>query len=296
MSGDDSILNALTIDVEDYYQVTNFEKQIAREDWPNYPSRVVASTHVILDLLDRYDIKATFFVLGYVAEHHPQLVADIVAAGHEVGSHSYWHRLVYELTPEEFRSDLQRSCAVLEQICGKRIDAYRAPSFSITTQSLWALEILREEGFEVDSSIFPVRHHRYGIPDAPSAPYRLDLPAGQMWEFPITVSRLGNRWNLPIAGGGYFRLFPLSLTKKLLRRVNVSLSQPFVFYTHPWEFDPEQPRLQAGSPVQRFRHYVNLSTTARKFENLLKTFRFGRLDEVLTQHTTKSLSPIALAS
>lgn len=289
------IANALTIDVEDYYQVTNFEKQISRSDWPKMTSRVVANTQLLLDMLAEHDVKATFFVLGYVADQHPRLVADIASAGHEVASHSYWHRLVYELTPEEFRSDLRKSKDLLEQVAQVPVTAFRSPSFSITTESLWALEILAEEGFTVDSSIFPVHHPRYGIPDAPCTPYSIDLPAGQLWEFPITVGRVGKFCNIPIAGGGYFRLFPFGLTQYMLKRVN-DASEPFVFYTHPWEFDPDQPRLNAGSSIQRFRHYVNLSTTAGKFRQLLRQFRFGRLDEVLANFLASSPSPVALAS
>ena len=291
-----TVCNALTIDVEDYYHVSNFEKQIDRDSWSSYQSRVVNSTRYILDQLDSRNIKATFFVLGYVAQRHPQLVADIAAAGHEIGSHSYWHRLVYQLKPDEFREDLRQSKDTLEQIAQASVTAFRSPSFSITKKSLWALDILAEEGFKVDSSIFPVRHPRYGIVGSPSVPYELKLPAGNIWEFPITVSQFGNRWNIPIAGGGYFRLFPLSLTLGLLRRVNMTLNQPFVFYVHPWEFDPQQPRLRAGTRIQRFRHYVNLSTTARKFEQLLDTFLFGRLDEVLASYAAKSSPSIALAS
>jgi polysaccharide deacetylase family protein (PEP-CTERM system associated) len=288
------LINALTIDVEDYYQVTNFEKQISRTDWPNYPSRVVANTHRILELLDQHQVKATFFVLGDIAHRHPQLVAEIVQGGHEVGSHSYWHRLVYELSPAEFRSDLRRSRDLLQEQSGGPVVAYRAPSFSITNQSLWALEILREEGFEVDSSVFPVRRHRYGIPTAPCTPYRLELPAGPLWEYPITVYRLANTWNLPIAGGGYFRLYPFPVTAKLLRRVNHQHAQPFVFYIHPWELDPDQPRLRCGSALQRFRHYVNLGSNTSKFARLLQMFRFGRLDEVLARHVEQAPAAVAL--
>ena len=291
--------NALTIDVEDYYQVSNFEKQIDRAHWPGYASRVVTNTERLLELLARHGVQATFYILGYVAEQHPELVRHIDAAGHEIGSHSYWHRLVYDLSPDEFRDDLRRSRDVLQNLTGKPVTTFRAPSFSITKRSLWALEILAEEGFTTDSSIFPVRHGRYGIPDAPCEPHALQFAAGQLWEFPVTVYRAGKLANVPIAGGGYFRLFPLAVTMQLLRRVNVRHHRPFVFYVHPWEFDPQQPRLRAGSRIQRFRHYVNLSTTEAKLTRMLKEFHFGRLDHVLAaylQDGTEAPASLAVAT
>lgn len=286
--------NALTIDVEDYYQVSNFEKQIDRDQWSHYASRVVANTERLLDILARRDVFATFYILGYVADRHPELVRRIDAAGHEIGSHSYWHRLVYDLSPEEFREDLKRSRGVLQDIIGKPVTTFRAPSFSITKRSLWALEILVEEGFTTDSSIFPVRHGRYGIPDAPCQPYSLDLPAGRLWEFPVTVYRVGKLTNVPVAGGGYFRLFPLAMTIQLLRQVNAKQGRPFVFYLHPWELDPQQPRLNAGSRLQRFRHYVNLSTTEAKLVRLLEKFNLGRLDQSLVGYSQDDPGALAL--
>jgi len=289
--------NALTIDVEDYYQVSNFEKHINRDQWSRYASRVVPNTERLLDLLARHGVRATFYILGYVAERHPELVQRIDAAGHEIGSHSYWHRLVYDLSPEEFRDDLRRSRDLLQGLIGKPVTTFRAPSFSITRRSLWALEILAEEGFTTDSSIFPVRHGRYGIIDARREPHALDFPAGRLWEFPITVYRAGKFANVPIAGGGYFRLFPLAVTMQLLRRVNACQSVPFVFYVHPWEFDPQQPRLRAGSRLQRFRHYVNLSTTESKLACMLKEFQFGRLDRVLANYSQNAnIAPAPLAN
>ncbi len=278
-----AIQNALTIDVEDYYQVSGFERDISREDWDNYPSRVVANTRRILAMLEGHGIKATFFVLGWVADRFPALVREIDAAGHEVGSHSYWHRLVHELTPGEFRDDLCRSRDLLQEIINKPVTAYRAPSFSITTQSLWALDILVREGFNVDSSVCPIRHDRGGIPDAPRQPYVHDLASGSLWEFPPSVARIANV-NLPISGGGYFRLYPYSVSNWLLQRVNTKDQLPFVFYIHPWEIDPDQPRLKVSTRSLRFRHYVNLSTTEAKLERLLANFAFGRLDDVLNDY------------
>jgi len=277
------IQNALTVDVEDYYQVSGFERDIDRQDWESYPSRVVENTRRILKLLATHNIQGTFFVLGWVADRFPGLVQEIDAAGHEIGSHSYWHQLIYNLTPEEFREDLRRSRDVLQEIIDKPVTAYRAPSFSITEKSKWALEILAEEGFTCDSSIFPIHHDRCGMPDAPRHPYVHQLKSGNLREFPVSVARIAGT-NLPVSGGGYFRLFPYAMTSTLLRRVNTRDGHPFVFYIHPWEIDSEQPRLKASTLFLRFRHYVNLKSTEKKFERLLSTFSFARLDEVFDNY------------
>jgi polysaccharide deacetylase family protein (PEP-CTERM system associated) len=323
MPSDMTIRNALTIDVEDYFQVSGFERDISRESWDQFPTRVVQNTRRILSLLAHRDIKATFFVLGWVAERYPELVRDIDHAGHEVGSHSYWHRLVYHLTPEEFREDLRRSRDVLEAITGKPVTSYRAPSFSITSKSIWALDILADEGFKVDASVFPIRHHRCGIPDAPTHPYIHESDTANLWEFPASVARIGNT-NFPISGGGYFRLLPYSVTSRLLHRVNrssfktvgacpnfsessrkngtapfsedgfettSSQPRPFVFYIHPWELDPEQPRLNVSTRAMRFCHYVNLSTTEEKLKRLLTDFSFDRVDNVLNGCVTPNSRP-----
>ena len=268
-------VNALTVDVEDYFQVSAFEKDIARDQWSQYTSRVVANTHRILDLLACHDVKATFFVLGWVADRFPQLVRDIHGAGHEVGSHGHEHRLVCSQTPDQFRDDLRRSRDAIQDACGVQVTAYRAPSFSITKQSLWALDILAEEGFLVDSSIFPTHHDRYGIPDAEPRFHRINTSAGTLWECPPSAVQFC-RLKLPISGGGYFRLNPLFWTIRCLRKINQA-KQPFVFYIHPWEVDPDQPRLRAGSLVSRFRHRVNLSRTYAKLDHLLSRFRFRTL-------------------
>lgn len=274
--------NAFTVDVEDYYHVSAFEKQIAQADWGEYESRVVANTHRLLQLLDRRHTQATFFVLGWVAERFPQLVREIQACGHEIGSHSYGHSLLYRLTPEQFREDLVRSRDLLQNLTGQPVVAFRAPSFSVTQQSLWALEILAEEGFRFDSSIFPIYHDRYGIPDAPEAIHPIETAAGTVWEFPGSVLRLGPV-NLPVSGGGYFRLYPLAWTVWCLSQINAKGGRPFVFYVHPWEIDPDQPRLQAGSRLGRMRHYVNLKTTERKLEALLDRFCFGPVSTVIEE-------------
>ena len=237
---------------------------------------------------------ATFFVLGWVADRFPDLVSEIHAGGHEIGAHSYWHRLIYEQTPEEFREDLQRSRDVLEDAIGQRVTAYRAPSFSITRRSLWALDILVEEGFRIDSSIVPVHHDRYGIPGAERCLHRLRLPGGELWEFPPSVVRFAGI-NFPTGGGGYFRLFPLCWTLFCLSRLRRA-GQRSLFYIHPWELDARQPRLRLASRMARFRHYVNLQRTENKLDVLLRAVRFGRLQDVIPQsqddpHECLSFSP-----
>jgi len=274
------LVNAFTVDVEDYFHVSAFEKDIPRHQWSRFLPRIEQNTHRILELLDRHDVRATFFVLGWVADRHPQLVREIHDAGHEIGSHGYWHRLAYHQAVDEFRADVTRSRDVLADLIGEPIRAYRAPSFSITKQSLWALDVLAEEGFTVDSSVFPIYHDRYGIPGAKSGIHRLETSAGSLWEFPPSVVRLG-RMRLPIGGGGYFRLYPLSWTLRGLARIHRTSRQPFMFYVHPWEVDPQQPRLRAGSTASRFRHRVNLAKTEGRLDVLLGTFRFGRLCDVI---------------
>ena len=278
------VLNAFTVDVEDYYHVSAFERDIDRRDWDRFDSRVEASTQRMLEILAEAGVRGTFFVLGWVAQRFPKLVRAIHDAGHELGSHSYWHRLVYELSPEEFRSDLRDSRSILEDAVSGPITAYRAPSFSITRQSQWALEILAEEGFTVDSSIFPIVHDRYGIPDAHPYLHEIVTPSGSLQEFPPSVIRFA-RMNFPVSGGGYFRLYPLSWTIRGLARINRK-GRPFMFYIHPWELDPSQPRLAVGSRLSRARHRVNLVSTASKLRRLLHRFRFGRMDEVIPAPTT----------
>jgi polysaccharide deacetylase family protein (PEP-CTERM system associated) len=282
VTADPDLSGAFTVDVEDYFHVTAFENDIPRERWDEYPSRVVDNTHRILDLLDRHQVHGTFFVLGWVAERFPRLVEAIHAAGHEVGSHGYWHRRIYRQTPDEFREDVQRSRDVLIDIIGQKVTAYRAPCFSIVKESLWALEILAEEGFEADCSIFPIRHDRYGIPGAERAVHRIATAAGLLWEFPAPTRRVAGV-NVPASGGGYFRLLPVPLTVRCLKAARRQSGAPFAFYIHPWELDPDQPRLEAGSRTSRARHYLNLSSTEGKLEVLLKRFRFGRVEDVIAQ-------------
>ena len=274
-----AVVNAMTVDVEDYFQVSAFERVVSREAWEDLPSRVIANTERLLRVLAEHEVRATFFVLGWVADRHPSLVSLISDLGHEVASHGYWHRLVYQQTPRAFREDIRRSKDVLEAVTGQRVEGYRAPSFSITTQSLWALDILIEEGFRYDASIFPIRHDRYGIPDSPRHPYVLPCRAGALVEVPGSTARIGPM-NVPVAGGGYFRLLPYGWTRWGIARLNERERRPAVFYLHPWEVDPDQPRLQA-SALSRFRHYRNLDKTESRLRRLLTDFRFAPLRHVL---------------
>ncbi len=270
-----SHINAMTIDVEDYFHVSGFANQVSRSDWDRLPSRVVANTHRLLALMEKHQTRGTFFVLGWVAEKFPQLVRDIHRAGHEVGCHSYWHQLVYDLSPDEFRHDLVKARDVLQDLTGESITHYRAPSFSITGRSLWALEVLADEGFTCDSSIYPVYHDRYGIPEADPTPHRVLTPSGALNEFPGGVATFG-KLRLAVSGGGYFRLYPRRFSEFCLARINARSASPFMFYIHPWEVDPDQPRL-SGSMMSRFRHYQNLRTTEHKLNWLLPRFRFDSM-------------------
>lgn len=275
----DGILNALSVDVEDYFQVSGFEAVVRRADWDAYESRVCRNTDRLLDLFASAQVHATFFILGWVAERFPELVKRIHAAGHEIASHGHQHELVYDIGPDAFRQDVRRAKATLEATTGIAVRGYRAPSFSITRQSMWALDVLVEEGYAYDASIFPIRHDRYGIPSWPRQITRVDRPSGSIWEVPgSTVRRAGANW--PIGGGGYFRLLPYAWTKWGISAVNREEGAPAVFYLHPWEVDPEQPRIKAGM-LSRMRHYRNLDQTEHRLRALLKDFRFGTVSEVL---------------
>jgi polysaccharide deacetylase family protein (PEP-CTERM system associated) len=273
------VLNALTVDVEDYYHVSAFEEGVARSQWSDFESRVAASTQKILDVLAAASVHGTFFVLGWVARRHPELVRAIHAAGHEIGCHSFWHRLVYQQTPEAFREDLCLARDILQNITGEPVVAYRAPSFSITRRSLWALDILIEEGFLMDSSIYPTYHDRYGMAGAPCRPHTITRPAGEIVEFPMPIYRQFG-YPLPVGGGGYLRLYPYALTRRGLRQINAE-GRPFVVYLHPWELDPDQPRMPVGR-LKAFRHYVNLDRTRKRLKHLVRDFPLGTLSDVFS--------------
>jgi polysaccharide deacetylase family protein (PEP-CTERM system associated) len=275
------MLNALTVDVEDYFQVSAFERCVPRSDWDRWESRVVANTRRMLAIFAERGVRGTFFILGWVAEKFPALVREIDAAGHEIGSHSYWHRLIYHQTAEEFRADVRRSKQILEALVRRPVTLYRAPSFSITARSRWALDVLAEEGFRIDASIFPVRHDRYGMRDAPCKPHAYELPAGRIDEFPASVLSVAG-CRLPASGGGYFRLYPLALTMAAARQAN-RRGRPFMFYIHPWEIDPGQPRIPGVGWTSRLRHCINLSRVEGKLRRLLSALSFGTLTEALRQ-------------
>ncbi|WP_111495976.1 XrtA system polysaccharide deacetylase [Marinobacter bohaiensis] len=284
-------LNALTIDVEDYFQVAALAEAVSRDDWDRMEYRVEANTDRLLARFAEHGIKATFFTLGWVAERSPQLVRRIQQAGHEVASHGYSHQLIYNQTPEVFREETRRSKRILEDITGEAVTGYRAASYSITAQSRWALDILCEEGFTWDSSIFPVHHDRYGMPGTPRWPHRLTTDDGHtLAEFPLSTLQFPG-YTLPIAGGGYFRLFPYWFSQWGLGQINRQ-GKPFVFYLHPWEVDPGQPRLDVKW-FSRFRHYNNLDVCEARLEKLLRRFRFGPMSDVLREQGV--LEPAAAA-
>jgi polysaccharide deacetylase family protein (PEP-CTERM system associated) len=325
-----TIQNAMTCDLEEYFQVQNFEGIVARDDWATLPSRLEATTGRVLDLLAEAGVRATFFVLGWNAERHPEVVRRIADAGHEIASHGYAHRMIFEQSPEEFREDVRRAKALLEDLAGQGVWGYRAPTFSITERSRWALDVLGEEGYRYDSSIFPIRHDRYGIPGAPrflhevergtgtfcrnglvgagpcacpspatskgagtgTRPYAGCLPPFPLVEFPPTTVRVLG-CNVPVAGGGYLRLFPVSLVRAALRRVNRA-GHPVIVYFHPWELDPEQPRLPVRG-LRRFRHYVNLGRMADKLRRLLRALSFTTARAVVEQWQASRQNPNPLS-
>jgi len=302
------VVNAMSVDVEDYFHASAFDRIVSRESWGERESRVIRNTEILLDCFGRAGVKATFFILGWVAEKFPQLVRDIAVQGHEVASHGYYHQLIYTLTLDQFREDVRRAKATLEDAFGGSVKGYRAPSFSIVQPSLWALDVLIEQGYTYDASIFPIRHDRYGIPDAPRHTHVIDRNrrkfARRMFErdepprrvftggtrsiveVPAATVRLGNR-NLPIAGGGYFRLLPYAWTHWGMARANHE-GTPVVFYIHPWEVDPEQPRLPVGR-VTRWRHYGGLEKTRARLERVLRDFQFNTVAESLLPQTSTAV-------
>jgi polysaccharide deacetylase family protein (PEP-CTERM system associated) len=269
--------NALTVDVEEHFQVAAFEGQIGRDDWDGHASRVFANTARVLDLFASKGVKGTFFVLGWVAERNPDLVRRIVAEGHELASHGYDHTRVIHMDAECFREDVTRTRRILEDLGGVAVRGYRAPSYSIGARNLWALDVLQETGHVYSSSIYPIRHDLYGMPEAPRFAFR--TRPGAILEIPVTTVEVGGR-NLPAGGGGYFRLLPYPAFRWALKRVNERDGQPGMFYFHPWEVDPAQPRIDGAPLRSRFRHYLNLDAMEARLTRLLSDFSWGRMDEV----------------
>ena len=280
-------VNALTVDVEDYFQVSSMAAQFPRSGWQDVPCRIERNMNRILDLLDQFETRATFFTLGWIAERYPDLVREIARRGHELASHGYNHERASMQTRECFRSDVELAKAVLEDVAGVAVHGYRAPSFSIGEGNLWAHECLAEAGYRYSSSIYPVAHDHYGMPDAPRFPYRLDCG---LVEIPVTTVRwLGRNW--PAGGGGYLRLLPYGISRWSIARVNRADERPVIFYFHPWEIDPGQPRVPGVGSRTRFRHYVNLDRTEGRLRLLLRDFDWGRVDRVFDELSLPADAP-----
>ncbi|HWV14508.1 MAG TPA: XrtA system polysaccharide deacetylase [Cellvibrio sp.] len=276
-----TVTHAMTVDVEDYYHVAAFNKAINPADWEQWPSRVEANTHKLLQLFDDANIKITFFILGWVAERYPELVKTIRAQGHEIASHGYSHQLIYKQDQQVFREETARSKQILEDLGQLPVVGYRAASYSITRKSLWALDILAELGFTWDSSIFPTRHDNYGIPGSPEEPYRIITNSGAaLTEFPLTTAKVLGQ-SVPAAGGGYFRQYPYALSRWLFDRASLNQTKPQIFYLHPWEIDPDQPRVPNASWFSNFRHYTNLKRCLPRLERMIGDFQFGTISQSL---------------
>ncbi|HEX4602666.1 MAG TPA: XrtA system polysaccharide deacetylase [Candidatus Angelobacter sp.] len=290
-----NLTHVLSVDVEDYFQVEAFAGSVTRESWNRWPSRVVASTRRVLDLFDQHNAKGTFFTVGWVAERFPHLVRDIQSRGHELACHSYWHRTVYSLSPEEFRKDTRQAKQAIEDAAGAAIHGYRAPSWSITKTCLWALDILAEEGFTYDSSIYPIHHDLYGVPGAKRFPYTHSCSNGlSLREFPPATLRLLGT-NLPVAGGGYLRIFPAAWTELAFRTFENSYREKVVVYLHPWELDPEQPRI--GGPLKsRLRHYTNLHRMSARVGRVLSRHKFQRFNDVMTTEAAENQASLHAAT
>jgi len=285
-----SVLNAFTVDLEDWYQGLEIDSSA----WQGFESRLEQSTKTLLNLLEQHQVKATFFVLGRVAEQHPDLIKQIASAGHEIGCHGYSHQFLYKLSPAELRAELKKSKDLLAELSNQEVVSFRAPFFSVTKNSLWALQILKEEGFRYDSSIFPVHNYRYGLPSAPRTPFQISLNDNNtLKEYPISTIKM-LKLNFPFSGGAYFRLFPWWLTRKCIYKLNQQ-NIPVIFYIHPWELDPDHPRVKLPKRIS-LTHYARLSSTYKKLVKLLKHFKFTTLKELAEREEQgPSLLPEELA-
>ena len=287
-----ALTNALTIDVEDYFQVSAFAPYIQRSEWEQRECRVERNVMRILGLLSERDIKATFFTLGWIAERYPQLVREITAQGHEVASHGYGHERASDMSAAAFRADIDHAKKLLEDITGEAVRGYRAPSFSIGVGNLWAFEALERAGYRYSSSIYPIQHDHYGMPDSPRFAYRV---GGGLLEIPVTTLRMMNR-NVPSSGGGYFRLLPYAISRWMLRRVNQKDRESAIFYFHPWEIDTDQPRIPGIDLRTRFRHYVNIGRMEERLKALLVDFRWGRMDDIFLDRAPTGTLPAGLSA
>ncbi len=282
--------NILTVDVEEWFHPEALQHLFPREKWDEQPARVEPLVERLLQVFAEHGARATFFVLGWVAQKHPQLVRRIVEQGHEVASHSFSHRMVTKMTPEEFEKDLKQSVKVLHDITGQAVLGFRAPTFSITKESFWAYRVLVNEGFEYDSSIYPIWHDRYGVPDAPRSAYWVEVENGRrILEFPMPTLRFGSK-NFPFGGGGYLRIFPLLFTRRAIKKFNAE-GQPAIVYMHPWEFDVDQPRVRLGK-LQSIRHYANIGRNENKLRRLLKEFEWMSFKEYLLQVKSNPELPV----
>ena len=289
-----AVVNAMTIDVEDYFQVSAFDQVVSRDRWDSLESRVCRNTERLLAIFDDAGVKATFFVLGWVADRFPELVQRVAGERHEIASHGYAHRLIYEQTPAAFREDVKRAKGLLEQVSGQPVEGYRAPSYSVTERTPWAIDVLIEEGHTYDASIYPIHHDRYGMPNAPRHPHVRSGRGGTILEAPGSTVRFGSV-NFPVGGGGYFRLLPYAWTKLGISRINRAEGRPAIFYLHPWELDPDQPRFNPGL-IGRFRHYRNLAKTEGRLRALLSDFQFAPLNSVLRGSVARAEVPSAAAA
>lgn len=288
-----TVTHAMTVDVEDYYHVAAFNKAINPADWDTWPSRVEANTNKLLQLFDDANIKITFFILGWVAERYPELVKTIRAQGHEIASHGYSHQLIYKQDQQVFREETAKSKQILEDLGQAPVIGYRAASYSITRKSLWALDTLADLGFTWDSSIFPTRHDNYGIPGSPEEPYKIITNSGAvLTEFPLTTAKVFGQ-SVPAAGGGYFRQYPYALSRWLFERASLNQTKPQIFYLHPWEIDPDQPRVPNASWFSNFRHYTNLKRCLPRLERMIGDFQFGTISQSLRSTDIKRELKIA---
>lgn len=274
---DGKIINAMTVDVEDYFQVSAFEKTVARSDWDKMPHRVADNTNRILDKFAANNVDATFFMLAWVAERYPQLVRRIVAEGHELASHGYEHVRATQQTPAQFYEDVRKTKMILEDVSGVEIKGYRAASYSIGKNNLWTIDVLKETGHQYSSSIYPIKHDLYGMPDAPR--FAFQHGGNGLLEIPITTVTIGNM-RLPCGGGGFFRMFPYAYSRWAVNKINENEKQPALFYFHPWEIDVEQPRFKHAPFKSRFRHYLNIEKMEGRLQRLLQDFSWGRMDKI----------------